>query len=133
MINLMGSCFEEAYTKFLAKEEYEFKLRLEAEMRKETVQKFSELHQIHDEAQCRRVRPRILSVVTEEGDYVHSKNKLIKCVAELNVSLVQTLQSSSKDIVCSRLKIKMAETKDLLDAELKHLSKKNSLRNSIDG
>merc|ERR1719233_2239679 len=68
MINLMSSCFEEAYTRFLAKEEYEFKLRLEAEMRKETVQKFCELHQIHDEAQCRRVRPRILSIVREEGD-----------------------------------------------------------------
>jgi len=120
MINLMGSCFDEAYTRYLAKEEQDFKRRLDSEMREENVEIFKEKN---SDRQSRERIEQSLAVVRDEGDNVKSRNELFKCIAELNLGLVQLLQSSSNHNVNSSLKKVMADTRDLLHSELKQLKK----------
>jgi len=114
IINIIGSCFDEAYTRFLSNEERDFKKRLELEMgtealRKKPLQKNSRKKTINLDA----VDENIL-FMTEE-----SILPLAKIIAELNFQLSKENFSDAAYPSCStRLWKLISDSKDLLDVHL---------------
>jgi len=111
MVNLVGSCFDEAYTRFLSREEQDFKKRLEDEW--------------GDNADEVKGKRRLLSDIQEasdEGADEFARYSLATCVAELNLLLIQIQEGSRflNDSSCeSRLQAIMAKTRDSIEAKLK--------------
>jgi len=115
MINLVGSCFDEAYTRFLSREEQDFKKRLESQL-DNTTPLYTASRKIR---RISRFVPSI-PVVQEEGND-DAINSLATCVADLNFQLVQmqeSPQSFYNDNSRSKLKSIMAKTRGFLGAEL---------------
>jgi len=110
MINLIGSCFDEAYTRFLSREEQDFKKRLESEW--------------DETAEGRKIR--LLSNILEgsgEGSDEDLMYSLATYVAELNFWLVQmqeTPESFRNTASRSKLKEIMANTRASLEAQLRN-------------
>jgi len=122
MINLVGSCFDEAYTRFLTREEQDFKKRLESQMdhAAQNTQIFAARPQERKMRRISRFVPN-MEVFQEEGNDIDTYNSLAECVADLNFRLVQMQESpqsfyhpSSK----SKLMSIMAKTRGFLGAEL---------------
>jgi len=114
IINVMGSCFDEAYTRFLAKEERDFKKRLELEMsggREETKTGADISPREEPMGEVKKT----LEKQTSLSDTTPDVEPLSKMVAELNFQLSQN--SASKNVT-GKLRILMAKTKDLLDVHL---------------
>jgi len=113
IINVMGSCFDEAYTRFLAKEERDFKKRLELEMTGGRAEKTGT-----DSPDKMASITEIKKSLFKEKSLAKSKSSIVslsKLVAELNFRLSQ---SSASEKVSDKLRELMAETKDLLDEHL---------------
>lgn len=119
-INLVGSCFDEAYTRFLTREEQDFKKRLESQMddAAQTTQIFSVKA---PEKKKRRMSRLVQNTPVEEGNDVDTLNSLAECIADLNFRLVQ-MQASPQSFYNpsskSRLTLIMAKTRGFLGAEL---------------
>jgi len=116
MINLVGSCFDEAYTRFLSREEQDFRKRLESQLDNTTpIYKASRKNR-----RISRFVPS-LPVVQEEANDVDVLNSLGSCVADLNFRLVQ-MQESPQSLhnpnFRSKLKLVMTKTRGFLGAEL---------------
>lgn len=120
MINLVGSCFDEAYTRFLTREEQDFKKRLESQMDNDA-QTTQNLTAKAPERKIRRISRLVQITPVEEGNDGDTVNSFAECVADLNLQLVQMQESpqsfynpNSK----SRLMSVMAKTRGFLGAEL---------------
>jgi len=116
IINVMGSCFDEAYTRFLAKEEQDFKRRLECEMiggRGEKNMAKGVLTTIKEEpaAELKKSPQKKVTSAISKTSFI----SLSKLVADLNFQLSQNILS--KDGTDKLVKI-MAQTKNLLDVHL---------------
>jgi len=103
MVNVMGSCFDEAYTRFLTKEEKNFKKQLGVEM-----DCTSSLRQ---------------SIIRNKAPLdVQSAKKLVKKISKLNYCLSEF--DSTEDIFdCDDLLVQqMMDVRDLLENMVSHLS-----------
>jgi len=113
IINVMGSCFDEAYTRFLAKEERDFKKRLELEMSGGGSESLTGVETSIKEAPI--FPSKLSSRKITLGKQQPSLAPLSKLVAELNYQLSKNLMS--KEGTDNLLKL-MVKTKDLLDVHL---------------
>jgi len=122
MINLVGSCFDEAYTRFLTREEQDFKKRLESQM-DNAVQPTQIYTAKAPERKIRRMSRFVpnIPVFQEEGNDIDTINTLAGCVADLNFRLVhmqESPQSFYNPSAKSKLTSIMARTRGFLGAEL---------------
>jgi len=114
IINVMGSCFDEAYTRFLDNEERDFKMRLELEMGPKGSKR---RNRITDS----KIKSIALNTIEEKESFLteQSIQPLAKNIAELNFQL-------SKENFCDALSSEgsdqlwklMIDAKDLLDVHL---------------
>jgi len=110
MINLVGSCFDEAYTRFLSREELDFYKRLEDEWN----------YKPDGETKKSWLLSDILEN-SDEGSDEYLMYSVAAYVAELNFNLIIMLEAPqyfSDPVRKSRLRALMANTRNSLDAEL---------------
>lgn len=122
MVNLVGSCFDEAYTRFLSREEQDFKKRLEEEWGDNTEETKRKTRALSEAKGKKRTLSEIQDG-SDEGSDEYALYSLAMLVAELNFRLVQMQeapQSFSSSSCRFRLKHIMAKTRDSIEAKLKH-------------